>query len=254
MLRISALFLLLTASALAGQQRPMTDAQRILESRAELEALLEELQQTAASTAYSETLRRRARDEARLIEQRLQTGDFRNGDRIYLSVSQGGQAWFADSLMVEPGPSVYIDPIGDVDLRGVLRSELEGHLLAELRRYLRDPTIREASPTIRLTITGGATQQGEIYFPAVALIGSAISQAGLPPSADVESIAIYRGGEVLWDEEAVALARQEGRTLDQLSLQAGDEIRIPVRTPGSNWVTYLQVGLGLITAVSIIIF
>ena len=63
---------LVSASGLAAQQTTapqaasLTDAQRMLETRADLEALLAELRETAASTAYSETLRARARGEARL--------------------------------------------------------------------------------------------------------------------------------------------------------------------------------------------
>ncbi len=223
---------LVSASGLAAQQTTapqaatLTDAQRMLETRADLESLLAELRETAASTAYSETLRARARDEARLIEDRLRDGDFRTGDRVFVSIALQGETWLADTLEVDPGPSVYIDPIGSIALDGLLRSEFRGHLQTELERYLRDPVIRSADPTIRLAIVG-VTQQGEFYLPAITRIGTAIS--GQAPTADFEGIEIYRTGELLWDADAVARARQEGRTLDQMSLQAGDEIRIPQR-------------------------
>ncbi len=248
---------LLGASGLGAQQTTappganLSDAQRMLETRADLEALLDELRSTAASTAYSESLRARARDEASLIEARLLEGDFRTGDRIFLSVALQGETWLADTLEVDPGPSVYVDPIGGVSLEGLLRSELRGHLQSELERFLRDPVIRAADPTIRLAFVG-VTEQGEVYLPAIARIGTAIS--GQAPTADFEGIEIYRMGELLWDAEAVAQARQQGRTLDQMSLQAGDEIRIPQRAEPRDWVTWLQVGIGLVTTLSIILW
>ncbi|HSG49257.1 MAG TPA: hypothetical protein VLA43_15660 [Longimicrobiales bacterium] len=244
---------LFLASGLSAQRPELVDT-RFLESRAELESLLEELRLTAESTAYSSTLRRRARDEAEVIERRLQEGDYGVNDRIYLAVSVQGQRWFADTLRVFAGPAVRFPELGTVDLNGVLRSELADHMTVELSRYLREPRIDAAESFIRLTILGAVGGQGERYIPAEATLGTALTQSGLGATSNFEGTTIARGGETLWDQEAVADAIRRGRTLDQMSLQAGDEIQIPAQQSATRWLTWLQVGIGLATAVSVILW
>jgi len=243
----------LLASGLGAQQAEVTGA-RFLESRTGLEALLEELRQTAGSNAYSSSLRERAREEAAVIERRLREGDFGLNDRIYLEVSVQGQPWFADTLRVLPGPAVRIAEIGAVELGGVLRSELEEHMLTELSRYLREPRVDAAESFIRVTVLGAVTTQGERHLPAETTLGESLTLAGLGASSDVEGVTISRGGEVLWDEDAVMEAVRQGRTLDQLSLQAGDEILIPEQEEGGRWLSAIQIGIGLISAISFILW
>lgn len=237
-----------------GAQQPNVASARFLESRPELESLLEGLRQTAASTAYSSTLRQRAREEAAVIERRLRDGDFGVNDRIYLEVSVQGQPWFADTLRVTPGPAVRVGEIGEVELGGVLRSELQEHMLAELSRYLREPRVNAAESFIRVTVLGAVTTQGERHLPAETSLGEALTLAGLGGNSDVEGVTISRGGEVLWDEDAVLGAVRDGRTLDQMSLQAGDEIMVPELEERGRWLSVIQIGIGLISAVSFILW
>lgn len=254
MIRFSTLALvLLLAGGLEAQQADLLDA-RFLETRAELQALLEELRQTSESTAYSSTLRRRAREEASVIERRLAEGDFGVNDRIYLEVSVMGQPWFADTLRVFTGPAVRFPEIGAVELTGVLRSELQGHIRTQLGQYLREPSVDAAESFIRMTFIGAVGVQGERHIPAGTSLGEALTLAGLGATSDLEGVTISRGGNVLWSEEAVMDAVRRGRTLDQMSLQAGDEISIPAQNESSRWLSVLQVGIGIVSAISLIIW
>lgn len=247
---LAAVLCLVLAAAVPGRAQDLAQT-GVLESRAELEQLLAELNATAGSSAYSDGLRDRARAEARLIEARLRDGDFRVGDRIYLQVSLQGRPFLSDTLRVVQGPSVYVGEIGEVELDGVLRSELPDHMADYLGRFVRDPSLDQVSTFVRLSFVGAVAEQGERYLPAESLIGEALNVGGVGTGADLEGVTIQRGGETLWDEEAVRLARREGRTLDQMSLQAGDEIQVPAGSPGTNWVTVLQVGVGILTSVAI---
>ena len=62
------------------------DPRRVYMTREALQDLLDRLELTAQSPAYSSALRDRTRGEADLIRTRLQEGDFQVGDRILLVV------------------------------------------------------------------------------------------------------------------------------------------------------------------------
>ena len=55
-------------------------------TREELQAALEKYRLAAESDGYSGSLKRRARREASMIEERLEEGDFQPGDRVILIV------------------------------------------------------------------------------------------------------------------------------------------------------------------------
>lgn len=199
-------------------------------TREQLQASLERFEEAASASGYSRQLREQAGREAELIRNRLQEGDFRVGDRIVLSVR--GHPALSDTLIIEPGSLVRLADIGEVSLRGVLRSELREHLTQELQRYIRDPVVTTES-LIRLGIMGRVNRPSFMVLPASVLLEDAIMAAGGPAAdADLDNIRIERGGELVWEGAALRDALVEGRTLDQLSLRAGDRIEVPQKNPG----------------------
>lgn len=199
-------------------------------SRADLNELLVELDNILASTAYSGELRDRAeRDRAR-IQERLTQGDFSVGDRIILDVE--GEVGIPDSLPVEPGPRITLPVMGAISLQGVLRSELERHLTTEIGRFVQNPTVHARS-MIRLSIQGSVLRPGYYAVPAETLVGDAIMIAGGPSqTAAVADLRLMRGSTVLLQGEELQGVISEGRTLDQLSLRAGDQLLLPERGDG----------------------
>ena len=135
--------LLLGAPVATAAQQPDWDPGRVLVTREDLQNLLQRLEQAAASPTYSQPVRDRARADAALLRTRLTEGDFQVGDRIMLVV-EGEQA-LSDTFAVRDGRVLRLPTIGDVSLAGVLRSELEPHLLATMAKYLRDPVVRARS-------------------------------------------------------------------------------------------------------------
>ena len=233
---------LVLTTSLAGQQVPVDwDPARLQVTRAELRDLLDQYQSIIESAAYSEGIREQARRNAQRIQNRLEEGDFRVGDRITLriegqpelispSVSESVQSLFPNTLIVEPGPAVIIEGMDPISLEGVLRSELQAHMTEELSRYVRDPDVT-AQALIRLSVEEAVANPGFYTFRSDMLLGDVLMAAGGPAGgSNLEQIEIRRGEEVLLQDEEVQEALAEGRSLDQLGLRAGDRIQVPAES------------------------
>jgi polysaccharide biosynthesis/export protein len=229
---------LLSVIALVGAAAPMAaqtsadlDGGRIYVSRATLQALLESYEQAAETAAYSSELRTRARGEAALLRTRLAEGDFRVGDQITLVVLD--EAELSKTYTLQPGPILEFPAMGQLSLRGVLRSEVDSVIIQHLSRYIRHPQVR-ASSTIRLSVLGEVSSPGFLAVDSGMLFTDLLGAAGgATNNADLRRIRIERGRDRIWDGEPLNSAIIEGRTLDELSLQAGDRIVVPPR-PGRD--------------------
>lgn len=198
--------------------------------RAELVELLQRLEEAASSTGYSRQLREQAVREVRFVRERLEEGDFRVGDRVVLQVQAEPQ--LTDTFTVTARQAIDLPQIGEISLRGVLRSELEQHLRSELANFIREPVV-SAQALIRVAVLGAVGRPGFYTLPASVLLENALMEAGGPAGgADIGGITVQRGEETLWEGDLLQRAMVEGRTLDQLSLQAGDRIVVPVRREG----------------------
>jgi hypothetical protein len=220
-------------------------------TRADLERLLREYDQALASPAYSEAVKRGIREDAALIRARLQNGDFRVGDRITLDVQ--GEPNLPDTVIVESGPMIVLPLFGEIPVAGVLRSEIQAHLTRALSRFINDPVVR-ANGHIRISVQGQITRPGFYTMPAEMLVGDALMVAGGPTSAsNMGGIHIDRGTAILLEGEALQEAIRNGLTLDQLNLQAGDQIVVPERRTG-GWLGTVGLVAGVVGSLSFLIF
>ena len=233
-------------AALVGLALPLVaqesswDTSRLYLSRAELQALEEEYVGVAASPGYSPALREEAIQSLERIRERLRAGDFRVGDRIIVRVREES---LPDTLIVEPGPAVAFPVMGSISLGGVLRAELEEHLTRELGRFIQRPSVR-ASSMIRVLVQGAVGRPGFYVLPATFLLGEVVMVAGGPSSiADLDNIRIERGDRVILSPEAIRPAVVGGRSLDQLNLQAGDQIYVPPKSRSPVGGLFLRYGL-----------
>lgn len=204
-------------------------------SRQELMDVLEQYELALASPAYSSRIKAELRTAAERVRVRLATGDFRPGDRVVLSVQ--GQPDLPDTVPVEPGPKITLPIFGSISLDGVLRAEISEHLTRELGQMIREPVVR-AQGLMRLSVQGSVGRPGFYVVPADLLISEAIMLAGGPTGdADLPAARIERASQVVYAGQELQTAMTSGRTLDQLSLQAGDQIYLPPVRASSFWPT-----------------
>ncbi len=233
--KAACLALLLSLAGSAAAQAPAPDGLtpgRAELSRAQLEAVLQEYQATAGSGAYTAAYRNRTRAQVSLIRDRLENGDIQVGDRIDLAVEN--QPSLTSTFVVDQGRVLVLPAIGSIPLAGVLRSELEGYLTKQLSRYIVEPVVH-AKSMVRLTIVGSVGKPGFYLVPAQSLIPDALMQAGGPASdADMNGLRITRNGRTIWDGKTLQNAIVQGWTLDQLSVQAGDQVEVGGKK-ASNW-------------------
>jgi protein involved in polysaccharide export with SLBB domain len=120
----------------------------------------------------------------------------------------------------------------EIPLRGVLRSELQGYLAQQLSQYLRNPALR-ARALVRVSVQGGVVRPGYYAVPADALVADALMAAGgTLPTAKPGKMQLERGGARLLDGKELAQAIAQGRTLDDLNVQDGDQLVIPKEGAG----------------------
>lgn len=227
--------LVTTGRAHAQTKAPVFPKQNF-ETRAELEA------RAKASDAAKQ------KAESYRLHYRLDYGDFRDGDRIFVTFQQGA-AVFADTLTVHAEKRLELSNMGDVALEGVLRSELVPRLTAHLKTYLRDPVVK-ATPLVRLGLLGNVARPGYYYTAADLPLNDVLMRAGGPtPNADLGRVSVRRLGDVVIDENNTQTAFREGMSVDMLSLQGGDEIQVGEKRR-TNWALIMPIAS---TAVGLLI-
>lgn len=203
-----------------------TSPARAEASRAELEALL------AGSAG-----RKLSEAERAEVQRRLQEGDIKAGDRIALTVF--GEETLSDTFVVRTGRVLALPNMPDVPLEGVLRSELDEYLTAQVGRYIREPDV-DATALIRVAIFGAVNNPGYYSLPAEMVTSEALMSAGGPTgNSDVRRTVLRRNGVEIRSEEEMQAALDRGLSLDQMNVQSGDEF--VVGSKGSGFMGVLQV-------------
>jgi protein involved in polysaccharide export with SLBB domain len=242
---LAAAAMIVFAAAPGTAQTADSTAGGVQVTRQALEDLLRDLQQSAQSSAYSSSLRARSRFEATLIADRLQQGDFQVGDRISLLVDN--EAKLSDTFTVAPGRVVNLPDVGTIPLSGVLRSELNDYLTRRLGQFVRNPVVHTKS-LIRVSVLGGVGKPGYYTVPTQALVSDVLMQAGGPnTNSKLLETRIERGKDILWGGEQLQQAIAQGRTLDALSVQAGDRIVVPEKGTTQSTASTIQLVSLLVT-------
>jgi len=181
----------------------------------------------ATRATLEQELRAGGSDGARLIRARLDSGDFRAGDRILLIVE--GEKELSDTFTVSTGTALTLPQIGVVPLVGVLRAELMGRLTEALGRYLRAPVVHVRS-LIRVAVEGEVTRPGFYALsPETPLMDALTAAGGLTREARLDKARVERDGSTILSGRVFESAVRSGRTFDGLNLRAGDRVYVPRR-------------------------
>jgi hypothetical protein len=192
-----------------------------------LQTKLANYEKAAHDGGYSDKLRALARFEANVIKQRLDLGDYQPGDQVVLIVD--GEPTLSDSLTVSPELTLALKSGDTISLKGVLRSELENRFNETIKRVVKNPKVHTES-FMRIAILGDVGRQGYYVLPAKSQLTDVLMVAGGPGgAADLTKLRIERAEKPIWEGATLQDAITEGRTLDQLSLRAGDRIVLPVQ-------------------------
>ena len=219
-------------------------------TRAELESLATKSDRATADASLSTEQRSYEQSLAFNLRRRLREGDFQPGDRVAITLD--GPIKFHDTVVVRSNSTILLPELPEISLAGVLRSELQNHLLREIKRYVRDPEV-EASPLMRLSVSGAVLHPGFYSIPADALLSDLVMAAGGPTAnAAYRRSHLRRGTEELPGDD-VQTALREGLTVDALLLRSGDELLVGEKRQ-FNWPVVTQVAAAAAGLVSVFIF
>jgi hypothetical protein len=206
-------------------------------SRADLASQLSALEAQLAGSALRGRNAERARETAASLRERLAVGDFRVGDRFVITVRMDSVR--ADTASVRDSLKVSVLNLPDLSLAGTLRSELNERVNSHIGRYVRNADARTSVLT-RIAIFGAVARPGYYYASPDRPVSDIVMLAGGPaPNANLNEFEIVRARRTIMSAKASRQAIKEGRTLEQLDVQSGDEFQIAQKRR-VNWQLIIQ--------------
>jgi protein involved in polysaccharide export with SLBB domain len=180
------------------------------------------------------------------VQQRLAKGDFAPGDRIAIQVE--GEPTMTGTFTIAAGQTLVLPSMPPLALGGVLRSESDSVIREFIARYVRDPQVT-VQPLLRLGMFGGVGKPGYYDVPATSLLSEAIMEAGgVSGTGQMSSSKVTRQNQVVLDSKAVSEALANGKSLDLLNMQSGDNLQV-----GEKGAGFMST-VGIVTAVLAIPF
>jgi len=231
---LSLVVLLGALGGLVAAQTPPRSTPGEFETRADLEAQLR-----IADSQHRTS-------EAWLLRNRLEKGDFQEGDRIVVMPHTSAAVQKSETLTVRAGKVVQMPQMDDLPLEGVLRSELKDRVEKYLGKYLQDSAAR-VTPLMRINMMGSVGRPGFFDTSADMLLSDMVMRAGGPTGdADLNKVVIRRGPTIIWDTKDTRTALMDGLSLDRLHLRAGDQIEVGAKRH-IQWFNVISLSLGLVT-------
>lgn len=236
--------LLLPDAAVAQRSETFVAPDADLATRNQLERLVTHAESLSATPGLSSSERSQLDSIVQCASHRLRSGDFEGGALVAIWVQD--QPALTDTFAIRPGSRLHLPNLDDLDLTGVLRSELSGRIKAHIAQFLRDPVLR-VTPLIRLSVLGAVAHPGYYAVSSDLPASELIMRAGGPtPDGDLGKVKLRRGGRELTTAAPIGPAIATGATIDQLTLRTGDEVVIGERPPRVGALSLLQVVTGLV--------
>ena len=232
--------LVLLPAAAQAQAVAVAGAQRA--SRPQLTALLSQTERSAAEAKSGD--RNRLLGTVAAIRGRLEVGDFKPGDRFVMTLRQDSVR--ADTLVVRDSLRVAVLNLPEFSVAGVLRGELEEQLSAHVARYLRNASVR-TTQLVRVSVTGAVRNPGFYYALPDRPLNDLLTTAGGPlMEANLNNVTVSRLGRVLLDGKQTKQAVEQGRTLEELDVQGGDTVHLPLKRK-LDWRSIIQLSFVILS-------
>lgn len=236
-----------------SQDSVSINIQRSMVTRAELQQALSTAERDMSSSGYSQGLRDIRRTEADAIRNRLENGDILPGDKLAVQVLQNGP--YSKEYLVSPNRTITLPNGKEISVAHILRSELSDSLRARLIRLdiFTDPRVI-ATASIRIQLSGAIGQNGFFWAPASDLLSTVLMERGGGPGrdSDLPKSEVRRADKVIVTGPDFQAALREGRSLDQLNVQAGDEIHIAEKPSSSTLVKALAIAGSLASVIFLV--
>lgn len=220
---------------------------------------------TIGATASRESLAQRvATDEAELargnlkasrkkelnleiatIKDRLENGDFHTGDLVVVTVTIPNLSppkTTVDTSTVRANSMISITELPDLSVKGLLKSEIQEKVRTLAEKYIKEPKVR-VNFTTRVMVTGGVVRPGTYNIsPDRQLTELVTTAGGGTPIAKLDQLEVKRGGRVILSNNDSKRALVEGKTIEEVGIQPGDEVVIPQKRT-FNWQVIVQFAL-----------
>ena len=207
---------LVAALAFTGAAAQPQSVARLLVSRAELTAAATRAE--AAADSGDQSQRAHSAMLAAGMRRRLRDGDLQVGDRVVVMIVS--DAVHRDTAVVRADRTLQLQGLITIPLSGVLRSELQERVSAEILKYVKAQQI-EVTPL---------TRPGYFALASNIPLTDAIMTAGGPTgTADFARSTVRRGNLEFKSPGETSAAIARGLTLDQFGLAAGDELVVGQR-------------------------
>lgn len=211
-------------------------------TRAQLTEQLATLERTAATAKSGD--KAKALDAVARVKQRLEQGDFKPGDRFVMVLRQDSVR--SDTLVVRDSLRVAVLNLPEFSVAGVLRSELEERMTAHVARYLKNASVR-TTQLVRLSVTGAVRNPGFYYAVPDRPLNDLLTSAGGPlAEANLGKVTVTRVGKTILSGKTAKQAVEQGRTLEELDLQGGDAVQVPLKRK-VNWQIITQFAFVLVS-------
>lgn len=242
---LTLLALLGAAAGAAGQETVAYDA-----TREELRQRLDSLESAIPSGAEASDDGEAGRllRQAQRVQSRLENGDMQGGDMVRVQV--GSDSILSGTYRVTDGRNIDVPTVGQVDVSGLLYSEVADSVREALGSVVRTTRI-QVQPLIRVAVLGQVASPGYYDLSPTSTVSDALMQAGGPTSAaEVQETRLRRPEQ--GDSDGARIRSLTGSSLADLGVTRGDEVFVPGSGGGLSIGTLTTV-LGIASSITLLI-
>lgn len=161
---------------------------------------------------------------------------FHCGDALAISISPDSALFLTGQYPIDDDGCIDMPIVGRKPVTSMTQEELANYIKNTYLQYLHFPSVR-VQPLIRLELMGGFQRPGFYYFSPHTSFWEVFRTAGAPIREDgIEKLKINRAGATI-DFDPV-LSVQNTKSLRQMGILSGDQIRVTVQPLKTTWETF----------------